>query len=192
MKFMNKNIKDKKSRIKYCRICGGKFSPTRSWHRYCSKKCKYANAKNRRTIKLDEGRYCRQCGKKFYPQWKKGGRNFQHCSLKCSTKSARESRCKFFKKNPNKHKEYHKNRKNKVGTDSNLLRFYLRYPNAPKKCQACGEDRVLDISHKPKFRRNGAWRSAKNTTIDRTWILCPTCHALIDRKHYNPKDLGLK
>jgi hypothetical protein len=27
---------------------------------------------------------------------------------------------------------------------------------------------------------------------DKIWILCPTCHALLDRKHYTPEQLNLK
>jgi len=23
------------------------------------------------------------------------------------------------------------------------------------------------------------------------WVLCPTCHALLDRMHYPPEELGL-
>jgi heterodisulfide reductase subunit B len=51
---------------------------------------------------------------------------------------------------------------------------------------------VLDIAHKPKYKRKGAWRNVKNTTPEKIWILCPTCHALIDRKGYDPQQLGLK
>jgi hypothetical protein len=123
---------------------------------------------------------------------RKGGANKQHCSDECSVKSARESRSKFYKRNPHKIKEYNRSWHKKVGTDSNELRFYLRYPEAPRACQSCGENRVLDIAHKPGHERNGAWRSKKNTTIEKVWILCPTCHALLDRKGYTPKQLGLE
>jgi len=148
------------------------------------------NWRNTKGRVLDKGRYCRQCGKYFIPP-RDTGHNKQHCSLECSIKSARESRCKFYKRNPHKVKEYNKKFHDRVGTDNNLLRFYLRYPDAPKKCQSCGEDRVLDIAHKPEHKRNGAWRSKHNTTIDKVWILCPTCHALLDRKGYTPQQLGL-
>jgi len=89
-------------------------------------------------------------------------------------------------------KAYRQNWQAKVGTDSNMLRFRLRFPDAPTSCQSCGETRVLDIAHKPEFRRNGHWRSKENTTWpDKVWILCPTCHALLDRKGYEPSSLGL-
>jgi 5-methylcytosine-specific restriction endonuclease McrA len=67
----------------------------------------------------------------------------------------------------------------------------LMVTDAPKQCQSCGEDRVLDIAHKPDHKRNGSWRSKKNTSMEKVWILCPTCHALIDRNNYDPFSLGL-
>jgi len=78
-----------------------------------------------------------------------------------------------------------------VGPDGNQKRFYARFPDAPRSCQGCGETRVLDIAHKPEHRRNGAHRSISNTNLEHVWILCPTCHALLDRMHYPPIDLGL-
>lgn len=89
-------------------------------------------------------------------------------------------------------KEYYSRSRKKLGPDSNLRRFFWRYPNAPKSCQSCGEKRVIEIAHKPGFERNGSWRSVANTKWpEKVWILCPTCHALIDRMNYSPKDLGL-
>jgi ribosomal protein L32E len=178
------------NKSKHCWICGKQFEPTRAWNRYCSIKCKSENWRNTKGRIVDGGRYCRQCGKKFIPP-RIGGANMQHCSTECSTKSARESRSKFYKRNPQKYSEYQKKWHSKVGTDNNLLRFYLRYPEAPKKCQSCGESRVLEIAHKPGHKRNGAWRNKENTTIDKVWILCPTCHKLLDRKGYSPKQLNL-
>ena len=140
----------------------------------------------------ENGRYCRQCGVHFVPQSGKGGNNQLHCSLECSKKSARESRSKFYERNPQKVQEYYQKTIQKNGHKGNLARFLTRYPDAPKACQSCGEERVLDIAHKPEHKRNGAWRSASNTTPEKVWILCPTCHALIDRLNYDPKSLGLE
>jgi len=134
-------------------------------------------------------RECRVCHTIFIR--KDGENNKWHCSEECAIESARSSRRKFHKLNPHKYVEYNKRWHKKVGTDGNMLRFRLRYPNAPKKCQSCGEDRVLDIAHRHGHERRGAWRSVKNTTIDKVWILCPTCHALYDRKGYTEKQLGL-
>jgi hypothetical protein len=136
----------------------------------------------------DIGRYCKQCGTHFIPD--KAGT--LHCSEECATKSARQSRAKFLKQNPNIYSKYYNTSKIKNGNDGNLVRLYKRYPDLPKKCESCGEDRVLDIAHKPKYKRKGAWRNVKNTTPEKIWILCPTCHALIDRKGYDPQQLGLK
>jgi hypothetical protein len=59
-------------------------------------------------------------------------------------------------------------------------------------CESCGEGRVLDVAHKPHARRYGAWRSAQNCKWpDMVWILCPTCHALLDRMNYPPEELRL-
>lgn len=76
--------------------------------------------------------------------------------------------------------------------DSNLVRFYRSNPNAPHKCESCGETRVLDVAHKPSYPRWGAWRSASNCVwLEMVWVLWPTCHALLDRMHYSPADLSL-
>ena len=181
--------------IKHCVICGNEFEAHTARHRYCSRACETKNYRNAHGLHLlKNGRFCRQCGKQFFPEGS-GGNNKQHCSQECSDKSARESRSKFWEKLGDKKKEkmneYYTTSREKIGTDGNLKRFYARYPNAPRACQSCGETRVLDISHKNGYERNGAWRSVKNTTIDKVWILCPTCHALLDRMHYAPIDLGL-
>lgn len=179
---------------KFCVMCGSEFEARTAWHRYCSRKCETLKYRISRGRKLEEGRYCRQCGTLFFPPME-GGQNKQHCSSECAKKSARESRSKFWEKlgdkKPVKMKEYYDKSRKKLGTDGNLKRFYARFPDAPKVCQACGEGRVLDIAHKPGHERNGSWRSKHNTHLDKVWILCPTCHALIDRKGYDPALLGL-
>ncbi len=135
-------------------------------------------------------RACRHCAQSFAVLGRPDA-NRQHCSPACSVESARASRRKFYAANPGKFAEYHQNRREKVGPDGNLKRFYARYPHAPRACQSCGETRVLDVAHKPGHERRGAWRSAKNTTLDKVWILCPTCHALLDRMGYSPDEMGL-
>lgn len=136
-------------------------------------------------------RSCRICGTQFFVIRQRADANRQHCSHECSVQSARASRRRFYKRKPEKYGEYHRKSREKVGPDGNLKRFYSRYPDAPKACQACGETRVLDVAHKPGHERNGAWRNKTNTTIEKVWILCPTCHALLDRMGYPPSDLGL-
>ncbi len=175
---------------RHCVVCGAEFQAHRSFHRYCGRKCSSLAGRRKGGIKLEAGRFCRQCGTKFFPAMNQ--QNKQHCSDECSKTSARESRSKFWAQNKDeKHKKYRDTRRAKVGPDGNLKRYYAKYPDAPKECESCGENRVLDIAHKPSYKRNGAWRSAKNTTPNKVWILCPTCHTLLDRMHYEPKELGL-
>ncbi len=172
---------------RFCLICGGAFKATRAWHKYCHRNCKERDARKKVGLVRDIGRYCKQCGIRFIPTIG----HTQHCSTECSKTSARQSRSKFFKNNPGIIKKYYEKTFKKHGHKGNLDRFYTKYPDAPKSCQSCGEDRVLDIAHKPEHKRNGQWRSASNCTPEKVWILCPTCHALIDRKGYDPKELGL-
>jgi predicted nucleic acid-binding Zn ribbon protein len=174
--------------IGHCLICGNPFKATRAWHKYCHRNCKEKDFRKRNGLEASKEKHCKQCGIKFTVI--KPGE--QHCSSECGTKSARQSRSKFFKKNPGIEKKYYQKTINKIGHRGNLDRFYVRHPDAPKACESCGENRVLDIAHKPEYKRNGQWRSVANTTIEKVWILCPTCHALIDRKGYDPKQLGLK
>lgn len=173
---------------RYCLYCGTKFKATNAWHKYCHSNCKDKQFRRRRGLVTEVGRYCKQCGIKFIPPTPSA----QHCTNECSVKSARQSRSKFFKNNPGVTKKYHANAVEKHGKDGNLKRLMKRYPDLSKSCESCGESRVLDIAHKPEFKRNGEWRKVSNTTPEKIWILCPTCHALIDRKGYNPHELGLK
>lgn len=173
--------------IKHCIACGKEYEATRTWHKYCSHVCQERKRRKDKGLVKDIGRYCKQCGTHFIPE----ANQQLHCSEECSKKSARQSRAKFLKRNPNIYKKYYDKSKIKNGNDGNLIRLYKRYPELPKSCQSCGEDRILDIAHKPGYKRNGAWRSVTNTTPEKIWILCPTCHMLIDRKGYDPKELGL-
>src|SRR4030042_995683 len=180
----------------FCQYCGKEFlSDHLISQAYCSRSCEGKRYRESHGLhKLKDGRFCKQCGTHFFPKGQ-GENNKQHCSLKCAAISARESRTKFWKRqaNPKKLiKQYRLRYREKVGPDGNLKRFYRNNPSAPKACQSCGEKRVLDIAHKPHAARNGAWRSRANTKWpENVWILCPTCHALLDRMNYSPQDLGL-
>lgn len=177
-------------RPKHCETCGILYDCDRATARFCTSRCRdkfYWNQKRAGYINL---RFCRQCGKEFQLKSRNDAAR-RHCSIECSKKSAKESRSKFYEKNPEKMKQYYLNQQ-KIEPDGNQKRFYRRYPNAPKSCQSCGEKRVLDIAHKPEFRRNGQWRSLSNSTLDKVWILCPTCHALLDRMNYTPEELNLR
>lgn len=181
-------MKEEKNII-HCKSCGVDFMPKVRWQLYCSDKCHTSFNNNLKKVSLDDEkrtRFCKRCGTKFL--YGDGQMAKQHCSDKCSSDSARLSRTKYSKVPINIEKKRTNERKRKIG---NIERVYNRYPELPKSCQSCGESRVLDIAHKPEFRRNGAWRSASNCTPEKIWILCPTCHALLDRKHYAPESLGL-
>ena len=177
---------------KHCIGCNSLFEPTTAWQKFCNQPCKTAYRwRTTRNGRATITRHCRQCGTQIEIT-NRDDANRYHCSEKCSAQSARESRSKFFKKNPRKAADYYAKTLEKLGPDGNLRRFYARHPNAPHACQSCGESRVLDIAHRPNHSRNGAWRSVENTSPEKVWILCPTCHALLDRMHYPPSDLGLK
>lgn len=179
-------------RVKFCVHCGDSFVANTAWAKYCSRACEGKQYRRRKGLISDIGRYCKQCGKHFVPPYNENHK--LHCSKDCAVKSARESRSRFWNKQPNvkeKKAEYYKKSREKIGPDGNLKRHFSRFPDAPKACQSCGERRVLDVAHKPGFERKGAWRSVKNTKPEMVWILCPTCHALLDRMHYAPSDLGL-
>jgi hypothetical protein len=188
--------------IKHCVECGIQFEAKTAKARYCSATCS-----NREGLRLkghsfvwDKDRHCRQCGKTFRVERKPGatnrGNNRWYCSPDCALQGARESRSRFWKRQADPkatRRVYDDRRRDRVGPDGNLKRFYARFPNAPRKCESCGEHRVVDIAHKPGHKRNGAWRSVENVQWpQKVWILCPTCHALLDRMHYNPEELGLR
>lgn len=177
--------------LKHCGFCASTFAPDRATAKWCSVEC----ARKFRWQQTKAGgltqRHCRQCGAHFEIA-SRGDANRWHCSPECSVQSARDSRSKFYERNPDRKAIYYARAAAKRGPDGNLIRFYQRHPDAPRACQSCGEKRVLDVAHKPEHRRYGAWRSKANTTLDKVWILCPTCHALLDRMHYPPSDLGLR
>ena len=176
--------------ITFCKNCGTSFNQKRNWQLYCCDSCKIdfnnslkivsENSENRK-------RFCKRCGKEFYFLNKNKG-NKQHCSNECSLLSAKISRSNYSKTEKGIVKKKEIQVKNKL---SHTERLRKRFPELPNKCQSCGEDRVLDVAHRPGFERNGAWRSLENCTPEKIWILCPTCHALLDRKKYEPKTLGL-
>ena len=179
---------------KFCINCGNKFIATRASHKTCSRECQTRAYNKSIGIGLPRQRFCRICGTLFaISGLGKAGNNRWYCSDTCRKEAARQARCKFYEKNPTKYATYHLRAREKSGPDGNLKRFYRRFPDAPRVCESCGERRVLDVAHKPGYARSGAWRSLANTEWpEKVWILCPTCHALLDRMHYAPADLGLE
>ena len=172
-----------------CLRCLIPFLRTRSCKRYCSDACRLAAHAARHN--KDPRRPCRVCGAVFV-RVGQGHANKQHCSLTCAAESARASRAKFYRRNPDRVATYRARAKAKASRDTGLARLWKKYPELPRACEACGESRVLDIAHRPEHRRNGAWRTMANTTPLTIWVLCPTCHALLDRLGHSAEQLGIK
>ena len=118
--------------------------------------------------------------------------NTRHCSLECSTVSARKARAAFARKHPTQMEAYRETHRKKQVKDTTLGRLRRKYPWLPNACEACGETRVLDVAHRPGHERRGAWISMRVNTPERIWILCPLCHALLDRCGYTPEQLGIR
>ena len=160
-----------------------------SHKKYCNSKCKARYRKKQ--PKTDTARHkCRICGK-IFPITKEQGNKWL-CSDKCRKASNAKSVREFHKRKPHQEVIYRSRTRDKCYPDGVMHRFYKWHPNAPKKCEACGEDRVLEIAHKPGHERVGARRTKKNQQWPlMVWVLCPTCHRLLDRMNYKPEDIGL-
>lgn len=174
-----------------CNWCGVEYEYQRKDSMFCSQKCGKAAWWKKIPKVTDLPRPCRECGKMFSvtpiqnQKW--------ICSDDCRRRRNSRKVRDFHKRNPDAELMYRKRQRDKCGPDSNLKRFYHWNPNAPRKCESCGESRVLDSAHKPGFERNGRGRCKElNKWPECVWVLCPTCHALIDRMHYPPSELGLK
>jgi len=173
-----------------CKHCGRSFRHQRSDTMFCSQKCGAAYRWAHRPNPVTE-HTCRHCGKVF-PIRPDQGQKWT-CSDKCRRARIAQITREWHKRNPNREALYRQRTKAKQLPGGNLTRFRRHNPNAPLACESCGENRVLDVAHKPGHYRNGAWRNSKNCMWpEMVWVLCPTCHALIDRMHYPPEELGLK
>lgn len=169
-----------------CNHCGRPFERDRKWKRYCSQKCQAAAQKAPVPT-----RNCKACGKPFLRSGHGDG-NRWHCSPECSKVSARKSRAAFRALRPEREPVYRAAQRAKQRRDTPLERLWRRWPWLPRACEACGESRVLDIAHRPEHARKGAWSVKSNCTPEKIWILCPTCHALLDRLRYNAEQLGMR
>ena len=133
-------------------------------------------------------RNCKHCAKPFSIEWPNS--NQQHCSLDCSRESARKSRKNFYQRQPHKILEYGRSAR-KRKPDNRMARLRRRYPQLPSACQSCAEDRVLEIAHRPEFACKSVWRNIGNCAPHMIWVLCPTCHKLLDKGICSPEELGL-
>ena len=172
-----------------CVQCGKDLSGSYHNRKYCSFSCKAKWRKAHPSGALS-GHHCRVCGTHF--PIAKGQYNKWLCSDKCRRASIAKSVREFHHRRPSMSDLYRTRTKAKCLPEGNLVRFRKTNPQAPMACESCGENRVLDVAHKPGFERNGYHRSSKNCVWPAmVWVLCPTCHALIDRMHYPPHELGL-
>jgi len=173
-----------------CVHCGIEMPGASPSKMYCSRTCKRAfraiNPPERTDVHP-----CRMCGAEIPIGPGQGNRWL--CSPECRRASVAKSVREFHLRRPEAEAIYRERTKQKKLPDSNLVRFYRHNPKAPRACQSCGESRVLDVAHRPGSERFGEWRSRANTVWPQmVWVLCPTCHMLLDRMNYSPKELGLK
>jgi hypothetical protein len=173
-----------------CIQCGIEMKDSHVHKKYCSRRCKSLWAKAHPWAPLSQGHDCRVCG--THIDLKPGQANKWICSADCRRKQLASSVRKFHALRPERALEYRGRTRTKLGPDSNIKRFYLWNPSAPHACESCGENRVLEIAHKPGHERVGAGRAKANSSWpSMVWVLCPTCHTLLDRMNYPPSDLGL-
>lgn len=174
-----------------CIECGKAMKSGHAHKKYCSGHCKARHRKKHGGGSLSEGHKCRMCGK-WFPLLP-GQSNKWLCSDVCRRASNAKSAREFHKRRPLMEAIYRAKTKAKTLPDNANVRFYRLNPKAPKLCEACGESRVTEVAHKPGHERFGARRTNGNLRWpEMTWILCPTCHRLLDRMGYSPDDLGLK
>jgi hypothetical protein len=178
--------------IGQCEVCRWRMIMGRSWRKYCSKAC-YEKSRLERNRIIVKPRPCAQCRNIFTPSALAKNRNIIIlCSDICRGEYRRAYAKRWNKNNPEARDSYYKKAAAKFGVDKPLKRLWRVFPDMPRYCEGCGDDRVLDIAHKPYAKRNGARRTRKNTNPDTVWILCPTCHALLDRKGWSPTEVGIK
>ena len=173
----------------FCTMCGTAFKAIRPDKRYCSPKCQNRQGRLRRGEQTDvtkHGRDCGICHRHFHIQ--PPNSNQRYCSTDCAAQAAKIQRRAFHRKNPLLWKVYNARRPYR---DSVLARLRRKYPSLPTSCQSCGEARVLEVAHKPGHERRGAWRVMRNCAQHMIWILCPTCHKLVDKGISTPTELGL-
>lgn len=173
-----------------CVECEVAMPGSHSHRKYCSSRCKARYRKRTVSSGPVTKHSCRICGVDFpigpgqYNKWL--------CSDECRRASVARSVREFHKRRPQMEAIYRARTREKQLPDSNIRRFYSWNPDAPRCCEACGEDRVLEVAHKPGFERIGEHRSKSNSQWpERVWVLCPTCHRLLDRMNYTPEELGL-
>lgn len=194
---MSKTYKMKHNGEKPCECCGKTFPYFRKTAKFCSYKCEQLTRK-RKKIGDSYDRTCKECGKTFcLPVGESRGMRIHHCSDECARISARKSKAASHKRAEEGTTAAGVGRPRTLSDAERALRrqlsvstrFFVRYPWIDKACQACGERRVVELAH--KVPRLSAWRTAKNTTPADVWVLCPTCHRVLDYGIETAEQLGL-
>lgn len=187
--FWDFDSENSHEQILQCRNCGENLSSLHLTKRYCSESCKKAFYKKNGSLAVDGGHECRVCNKWF--KIGPGQSNKWLCSEECRKRQNSKQVREFHKNRPEREAVYRNRTKEKI-CDSKARRFYNWNPNAPRYCEACGESRYVEVAHKPEHARIGARRCRENCKWpEMVWVLCPTCHRLIDQKINTPEELGL-
>lgn len=179
-----------------CKHCNITFNATAKSAAYCCHQCRTLAATQRR-IRSSAGDWlrtpisCGQCGTVFFRTLETGP-NKKYCCKECSVKAQGRDFQRFKEANVDAMKSYNRERVKKHGRDTLMKRLWKRYGNLPLACECCGEARVLDIAHKPEHRRNGAHRTLDQYQRHMFWILCPTCHRVLDEGIESPEQMGLR
>jgi len=179
-----------------CRNCETDYEAHNKSSKYCTPACR-TEYHIRHRQKGPKGAWMREpitcaCGAVFY-RTVKHGPNQKYCSPDCSFKARGLDFQRFKERNQNAQQDYNTTRTKKQGSDTLFNRVMRKYPELPRACQArgCGESRVLELAHRPEFKRNGAWRTIDKYAPHMIWILCPTCHRVLDLGVETPEVLGL-
>ena len=181
---------------KICPQCDTAFTADHNSHIYCTHSCRNRATKLRchntpghwLTVEMT----CSMCSTTFY-RTEKTGPNKKYCSVECSYRVTLKNQARFHELNPDAVRRYKETQRRMKGHDTLINRLRNRYTDLPTACECdtCYEHRVLDIAHKPEFKRNGAPRVMKHYARHMFWILCPTHHAIVDRGICTPAELGL-
>lgn len=186
-------------RHQYSRICPHCEKAFSTWNKaakYCSVRCRTDAATARRirepTCWLNIPMECGICNTKFFRTLNTGP-NKKYCSPECSIRARRSDHRRFMELAPGAMEAYNRQRAKNHGSGTLITRLRKRYPDLPKVCEtpSCSESRVLEIAHKPEHKRNGAWRTMDWYERHMFWMLCPTCHAVLDLGIETPEQMGL-
>lgn len=178
-----------------CAHCGAAFTTAHRSGLYCSTVCRtHASQERCRQSKAGEWlRTPRTCGicKTEFMCTLATGPNKKYCSPLCVAAARGRDMAAFKQQHPTAMQQYNAVRKTKYGADTLMSRVRKKYPDLPTACEACGETRVLELAHKPEYARNGRWRTSDLYERHMFWVLCPTCHRVIDKHVQTPDELGL-